>query len=950
MKILYKLFFVLCAFAFSEASAQIQVSPGVSSDGRDFYIGYIKPSYNNISGFSGALGLYNALVLVSSYTESRITLSYFDDGTGAEITANSYHIPARSGIQVQLDLTKMTMSELGDQPQYRACHITSDHPVNVQFFSSGADASGSYLALATQALGKRYVVASYNDNPGDGAIIISGDTSYISEGVFLVVAAFNNTTVKITPNATTKGGHSGMHSGAHSTGTESPYSVSLNRGQCYFVKSASKESDVDISGSIIESNKPVAVLGGHENASLGAIDLTFEGRDFMIEQMIPYDFLDTTGYVSIPLKDSQPADPANDGAGENYRVYTLDPAGSNVQLTEAGIGLRDMPCGRLAYPASERFGITNPVELHSTNGKKFSVMMYDQRNYATNAPFPAPSMMTIIPMSRWAKSYSWYVPDYNPKSDVVNLRQYYINVIAYNEDIDGGINISVNNGALKPLKQALNVEQAIKSIPNHPELTGLRMKVYPGSFYASSFRPFIIYSYGYQGVGFDKDTPPDADEWYSSNANPAGVKLWSGDSSKLRTVIDSQCTRWSVCAFDDRLTDPGIRTISFLHDPQGVQYSPGMQSYNCHLDPLFDLNYAGEVELDGGSSNVCFNIEIDDPLSPAYAAFLVTDNAGNVKSTESHYSPPVFSRIPNTSVLYFGGATVGKDTCISFSIKNLESLSHTVLSANLLSKNRFTISSVKPALPAVLKKNDSVAINICYSVHDTLPLQNILSVLVDCFTIPLDLSAKGISGVINATDQNFGRVDTGKSVSKIISISNIGSKLFTVTKNWNLTGSNAFGIEDSASLPSTISPSASLPLKISYNPKHTGSDTATITWDTDIENPYKQSIKTYSRLTGEGISEKAKVAGSSDFITLSIRPNPVSGKNIILSIAVEESGMKEVAIYDISGGEVYSRNILFQAKLAEELDIPVSTLPNGTYYARISSDGKVVTEKFEVRR
>ena len=276
MKIFYKLCFLLFVFVCSQATAQLQVSPGVSSDGRDFYIGYIKPSYNNTSGTSGILGLYSALVLISSYTESRITVSYFDDITGDEITANSYFIPERSGIQMPLDLTKMTMSEPGDQPQYRACHIISDHPVNVQFFSSGADASGSYLALATQALGKRYVVASYNDNPGDGALFVSGDTaSKVTNGLFLIVAAFNNTLVKITPNATTQGGHSGMHSGAHSTGVESPYSVTLNRGQCYYVKSGSKESDVDISGSIVESNKPVVVLGGHENAFIGGVS----GRD-----------------------------------------------------------------------------------------------------------------------------------------------------------------------------------------------------------------------------------------------------------------------------------------------------------------------------------------------------------------------------------------------------------------------------------------------------------------------------------------------------------------------------------------------------------------------------------------------------------------------------------------------------------------------------------------------
>lgn len=311
-----------------------QSSSGVSSDGRDFYLGYIQPEQVTETVFSYTK-YTAAYVLISSYSDNLVGVSYFDDA-GTEQTPIYYQVNANRGIQIPLQVSSMKMDEPGDIPQFRSCHITAPHPVNVQYFSTGADAGGSYLSLATPALGKNYVVASYFDNPAGDA----GQNN--AEGFFLVIAPFNNTTVKITPSATTKGGHR----------AKSPYSVKLNRGQCYFVKSGSNQNDIDISGSLVESDKPVAVLGGQENAALGNTSLTFDHRDFMIEQMIPVNFWDTS-YVSIPMKDSQPFDPANEGVGQNYRVYAYDSSGSDVLFT-SNSGGREMQAARLADPTPEK--------------------------------------------------------------------------------------------------------------------------------------------------------------------------------------------------------------------------------------------------------------------------------------------------------------------------------------------------------------------------------------------------------------------------------------------------------------------------------------------------------------------------------------------------------------------------------------------------------------------
>ena len=168
---------ILAAFAilfvFTEVlPAQQQ---GLPVDGRDFYIGIVRPSfYANAPQLSDGdfhpfSGIY---ALISSYTQNTVTFSYFDDN-GKEYTGQVFNLSAKRGQAVPLpwqDGAAMALgaATTGDSLQYKACHITSKKPINVQFFSTGSCSGGSYLALPTPALGKNYVIPSYYDNPANG--------------------------------------------------------------------------------------------------------------------------------------------------------------------------------------------------------------------------------------------------------------------------------------------------------------------------------------------------------------------------------------------------------------------------------------------------------------------------------------------------------------------------------------------------------------------------------------------------------------------------------------------------------------------------------------------------------------------------------------------------------------------------------------------------------------
>src|SRR5947209_16825120 len=110
---------------------------GVQSDGKDFWVGYMFPSYNKVAN-PGTEGFYGAYLLISSYTQNRVTVSYFDRVTGVETPGMIFTLSARTGQQIQLSLDHVKMGDTGDRPEYAACHVTAQRAINVEFFSTGA--------------------------------------------------------------------------------------------------------------------------------------------------------------------------------------------------------------------------------------------------------------------------------------------------------------------------------------------------------------------------------------------------------------------------------------------------------------------------------------------------------------------------------------------------------------------------------------------------------------------------------------------------------------------------------------------------------------------------------------------------------------------------------------------------------------------------------------------
>jgi hypothetical protein len=757
----------------------------------------------------------------------------------------------------------MQPNDTGDIAEFCSCHITADRNINGEFFSSGACGGGAYLAMQTAALGEKYVVASYNDNPGLGALIAgyyAPSNAENAEGFFEIIAPYDSTKVTITPNSTTMRGHTGVHRGIDATGDPVPYTVTLKRGQCYFVKSWSDDNTVDISGSVVESNKPVVVLAGHENAFIGGPEnpTKIDGRNFMIQQMIPEEDWDTTGYVSIPLKDSQPQDTLYEGAGENYRVYVYDSLASQVQCYDASLATPvSMQVARYNYPAREREHIINPVDFETMNGVKFSVMMYDRRYTAISPPFPAPSMMTIIPMSRWRTSFLWYVP----ANKFESFQGYYVNIIAPDSDFTGlnGILASFNGGTIKPIKQVLGLEQQWKNIPKHPGLTGVRFKLYPGSYYARGPHPFMVYNFGFRGLDPDNDLGDfDGDDFFFEYGLPVGYKIGRG-TPHIGVTVDTFCTHWNICAHDTSFGLPGIgiNSVTLIDDANGDFVKPGKMYYNTRLDDSLDPNNSRDINFTGNDSDACFKVLVNKPIDSAYAPVFIADDQGNAIILDLHYSPPLVKLTPDSGRYLL--TSLGKDTCLRFVFYNKGNAgtkSFTFISDKLKANNpSFKVTSTTPSLPATIKPGDSLVITACFNAKDTMLQRDTIMLVNDCFFQPIDLAGSAGTPLIIADDHDFGALIVDSTKCATVGVKNVGNAPLILTTQWlmdnygvNFTFPNAATI-----LPMSLNPGQKVMLTFCYTPHGEHLDSTVMHWGTNLIAPYAHSIKDTSILIGFGV-------------------------------------------------------------------------------------------------
>src|SRR5207244_501464 len=110
--------------------------------------------------------------------------------------------------------------------------------------------------------------------------------------------------------------------------------------------------------------------------------------------------------------------------------------------------------------------------------------------------------------------------------------------------------------------------------------------------------------------------------------------------------IDStaKCTSWHICVRDTSKTDPGIRAVMLIDDPDGVYFEPGAKALNVNFDTTASGYERGELHpRTNPLVDYCFDVNVSNALSAATAPIAVIDNRGNALYFKLDYKSPAIA-------------------------------------------------------------------------------------------------------------------------------------------------------------------------------------------------------------------------------------------------------------------------------------------------------------------
>ena len=290
-------------------------------------------------------------------------------------------------------------------PLPRALYIHSNEILTVYGFAHNYLSSDGFLIYPVQTLGTNYIVMS--ERNALNYPLGQGDPNPRSE--FAVVATQDNTTVTLKLTATSYSGR---------LLADSTYAVHLNRGDVYPVMARDTGThivpvpahpewddyyqpwqsgpDCDLTGSLISSDKPIAVFSGHERAASPSdleYDYTGATRDHLAEQMLPLPMWGTQ-FAVIPT--GQDFNGKRLSGGDMVRVVSgYD--GTTIKINGA-------PVATLARGKYYEF-MSGPA-CYIESGQPVMVAKFMQDANKNTDAMGDPDLTLVRPLNTWANYYT----------------------------------------------------------------------------------------------------------------------------------------------------------------------------------------------------------------------------------------------------------------------------------------------------------------------------------------------------------------------------------------------------------------------------------------------------------------------------------------------------------------------------------------------------------------
>ncbi|MBL7997325.1 MAG: IgGFc-binding protein [Candidatus Kapabacteria bacterium] len=417
-------------------------------------------------------------------------------------------ISVKAGTVASVTIDEKAQLDSSPLPQRKAFHITSDAPISVYGLNHRAMSTDSYLAIPVSVLGTAYRAIGYSKLGYE----------FVSE--FAVIATEDSTQVTITPTTPTTDKHP----------ENIPYTVYLKRGEVYQVMS---EYDVagtaDFTGTLITSNKKIAVFSGH---SCAYVPVGVGTCNHLVEQMPPLSTWGKHYYV---------------GTLQRRSAYTLRVLASEprTRVFEDSKLVAVLEAGEFY----ESIRVTRNVQI--TADKPVMVVQYSQ-GFKNRDSVGDPMMIVVSPTQQFYKNYRFATP-------VNGAWDHYVNIVVPTE-------------AIPTLKLDGERMQISDFTPLSLSRYSIAQKqVTFGTHTITCEEPIGLYSYGF-GYG------SDAFDAYGTMGSQSFMPLPDAKDT-LPPLHDSKRSKGglNVIIRDDRTADRGLKTVKVLFAQGLVSTLPSIE-------------------------------------------------------------------------------------------------------------------------------------------------------------------------------------------------------------------------------------------------------------------------------------------------------------------------------------------------------------------------------------
>lgn len=331
-----------------------------TSLGQDFWVCFQK-NYREFDKYKPNKSDSLALQLVLS-AEKNTTVTI----ETAQGKMQTYHLTGGKPMWVYMDTSLQVQRSEIIQP--RAIHITADNPITVHGINQRFQTTDTFTAFPVECLGTEYRAVGH------------GKLSNELLSQCAVVATENSTRVTITPSVKTR----------ELKPANKPFVVSLNKGDVYQVlpnPELAALGGCDLTGTLIQADKNIAVFSGHNCAYIPVVTATC---NHLVEQLLPLSSWGRTYYVGMLARRS----------AATIRIIAHEP---DTRISINGEEITTLNKGEYYTSDEQR------EHLWITADKAIGVAQYSQ-GFNNGDSVGDPMMMMIRPVETFQRAYHFVPP------------------------------------------------------------------------------------------------------------------------------------------------------------------------------------------------------------------------------------------------------------------------------------------------------------------------------------------------------------------------------------------------------------------------------------------------------------------------------------------------------------------------------------------------------------